>query len=142
MHESYKVYPVDKIQTQIESLAAFENTLIIGTRQGFLLTYSIQPNVEESKVDIQLLHFNKIFSKKPIVQLEVVPELKMLFSLSDNVVMVNDINKPNTPLLHCATKTKYATVFAIDSLTSKSLTGDVTVLVRLCVAVRKSLQLW
>lgn len=79
MHEAYKKHPPLKIQIQIESIAAFENNVILGTRQGHLLMYSIKSNPQEQKIDLQLLQYNKTFSKKPIVQLEVIPELKILF---------------------------------------------------------------
>lgn len=107
-----------------------------------MLSYSIQSNPEGQKVDLQLLQYNKNFSKKPIVQLEVVAGLKILFSLSDTLLMVNDINRHNFPLIHLAAKTKGTSVFAIDSRAPKSLTGDVTVLVRLCAAIKRKLQLW
>lgn len=119
-----------------------QNNIIIGTRQGHLLFYSIQSNPDGQKVDIALLQYNKSFSKKPIVQLEVIVGLKILFSLSDSVLMINDINRHNSPLIHLAAKTKGTSVFAIDSRAPKSLTGDVTVLVRLCAAIKRKLQLW
>lgn len=104
--------------------------------------YSISSNPEEQKIDLQLLQYNKSFSKKPIVQLEVVAGLKTLFSLSDNVISVNDLVRHNFPLIYLASKTKGATVFALDSKTPKSLTGDVTCVVRMCAAIKRRLQLW
>lgn len=142
MTEAYKKYALLKIQIQIESIAAFDDNIILGTRQGHLLIYSIKPNPQEQKIDLQLLQYNKTFSKKPIMQLEVVPDLKILFSLSDNVISVNDVLRHNSPLIYSAPTTKGSTLFAIDSNISKSLTGDLVVLVRMCVAIKRKLQLW
>lgn len=142
MPDAYVVHPPLKITIQIESIAAFDNNVILGTRQGHLLQYSIQSNPEEGKIDLQLLQYNKTFSKKPIVQLEVIPELKILFSLSDNTISVNDISKHNFPIIHVAIKTKGANVFAMDVQKSKSLTGEMALVVRMCVAIKRKLQLW
>lgn len=142
MTEAYKKHPPLKIQMQIESIAAFDDNVILGTRQGVLLMYSIKSNPREQKTDFQLLQYNKTFSKKPIMQLEVVRDLKILFSLSDNIVSVNDVNHHNSPLIHTAANTKGANVFAIDSKTSESLTGELVPLVRMCVAIKRKLQLW
>lgn len=91
-----------------------ENKLILGTRQGHLLMYSFEPNPETNKLDLQLLQYDKNFSKKPITQIETIPEYKLIFSLSDGVVNVNDYSRHNFPLIHMAQKTKGATVFALD----------------------------
>jgi hypothetical protein len=56
--------------------------LLVGSKQGHLLMYSITPQTADKKHDVQLLRYNKTFSKKPINQLAVVPEYEMLISLS------------------------------------------------------------
>ncbi|XP_001853245.2 vam6/Vps39-like protein [Culex quinquefasciatus] len=140
MHEAYILYPPEKIPVQIESMTGFENKLILGTRQGHLLMYSFEPNQETNKLDLQLLQYDKNFSKKPITQIEAIPEYKLIFSLSDGVVNVHDYSRHGFPLIHTAQKTKGATVFALDVKKSKSLTGELIVLVRLAVAAKRKLQ--
>lgn len=140
MHEAYILYPPEKIPVQIESMTGFENKLILGTRQGHLLMYSFEPNPETNKLDLQLLQYDKNFSKKPITQIEAIPEYKLIFSLSDGVVNVNDYSRHGFPLIHAAQKTKGATVFALDIKKSKSLTGELALVCRLCVAVKRKIQ--
>lgn len=57
---------------------------MVGTRQGHLLMYSVGYRYGDQKPDVQLLRYNKNFSKKPIQQLAVVPEYQLLISLSGN----------------------------------------------------------
>lgn len=76
--------------------------------------YSFEPNPETNKLDLQLLQYDKNFSKKPITQIEAIPEYKLIFSLSDGVVSVHDYSRHGFPLIHMAQKTKGATVFALD----------------------------
>lgn len=75
-------------------------------------------------MELQLLQYDKNFSKKPIVQLEVVEDYKLLFSLSDNLLSVNDISRHNFPMIHLAAKTKGATAFAMNVQKTQSLTGE------------------
>lgn len=44
--------------------------------------YSVVPRLSDQKYDVQLMRYNKTFSKKPIVQLEVIPEEQLLVSLT------------------------------------------------------------
>lgn len=104
--------------------------------------YSVQPKSDGNKMEMQLLHYDKNFSKKPIIQIEVVPEYQLLFSLSDGLINVNDINRHNLPMIHIANKTKGATVFTLDVKRPTSLTGETALLVRMCVAVKRKLQFW
>lgn len=119
-----------------------ENNVILGTRQGHLLMYSLQPLPNENKMNLQLLQYDRNFSKKPITQIEVIPEHKLLFSLSDNLINVNDISRQNFPLIHSAIKTKGANVFALDRTRVSTDTGERVLIVRLCVAVKRKLQFW
>lgn len=91
-----------------------DNNVILGTRQGHLLMYSILPHPNDNKVDLQLLQYDKNFSKKPITQIEVISDYQLLFSLSDGIISVNDISRHTFPLVHVAPKTRGATVFALD----------------------------
>jgi Vam6/Vps39-like protein vacuolar protein sorting-associated protein 39 len=82
--------------------------------------YSLRPHATENKTEPQLLQYDKNFSKKAIVQLEVIPEYKLLFSLSDGIINVNDISQLHFPNVHTAVKTKGATTFALDVKVSSS----------------------
>lgn len=57
----------------------------MGTRQGHLLMYKVTTRYGDSKHEVQLLRYNKNFSKKPIQQLEVVPEYEILVRLSGKI---------------------------------------------------------
>lgn len=74
-------------------------------------------------MELQLLQYDKNFSKKPILQLQVLEDYNLLFSLSDSVLSVNDISRHNFPLVHVAAKTKGANAFAMDIKRTQSLTG-------------------
>ncbi|XP_058058938.1 vam6/Vps39-like protein [Anopheles bellator] len=140
MHEAYIVYPPEKISVQIESMTGFDNKLILGTRQGHLLMYSFELNSETNKLDLQLLQYDKNFSKKPITQIDAIAEYKLMFSLTDGLLNVNDFSRHGFPLIHSAVKTKGATVFGLDVKRSKSLTSDIAIVCRVCVAVKRKLQ--
>jgi Vam6/Vps39-like protein vacuolar protein sorting-associated protein 39 len=74
-------------------------------------------------MELQLLQYDKNFSKKPILQLQVIEDLNLLFSLTDNLISVNDISRHNFPLVCLAAKTKGANAFAMDVQRPQSLTG-------------------
>jgi hypothetical protein len=65
-------------------LSFADDNLLVGTRQGHLLMYSVACRFGDQKHEVQLLRYNKNFSKKPIQQLAVVPEYQLLISLSGN----------------------------------------------------------
>lgn len=76
-------------------------------------------------MELQLLQYDKNFSKKPILQLQVLEDYNLLYSLSDSVLSVNDISRHNFPLMHLAAKTKGANAFAMDIKRTQSLTGEI-----------------
>lgn len=164
-HEAYIVCQPANIPVQIESLACYgkqlwsciaiemiqyevffrfgtDNNVLLGTRQGHLLMYAVEQHTGEKKMDLQLLQYDKNFSKKPIVQIDIIPEYQLLFSLSDGLININDISRHNFPIVHSATKTKGASLFALDIKRSTSLTGETALVVRLCVAIKRKLQFW
>lgn len=57
---------------------------MVGTRQGHLLMYSVTPG-STRRWDVALLCSNKNFSRKPIIQVAVVPEHQIIVSLSGTV---------------------------------------------------------
>lgn len=163
MHEAYVVFPPATITVHIECITSngklpksnllsvlltvydsicSDNNVILGTRQGHLLMYEVDLNTSDSRMELTLRRYDKNFSKKPILQVEVIPEYNLLFSLSDTVVSVNDICRHNSPLVHCASRTKGASIFALDIKRSKSLTGETALVVRMCVAIKRKLQFW
>lgn len=75
-------------------------------------------------MELQLLQYDKNFSKKPILQLQIIEDYNLLFSLSDNVISVNDISRHNFPIVHLAAKTRGANAFAMDVKRTQSLTGE------------------
>lgn len=142
MHDAYDLVQLLKLTVQIESIAAYEDNLLVGTKQGHLLMYSVCYREADSKHEVQLLRYNKTFSKKPIQQLAVVPEYQLLISLSDNIICVHDISIINFPAVCIVQRSRGATLFALDTKKYTSLTGETCVTVRLCVAVKRKLQLY
>ncbi|EDO34329.1 predicted protein [Nematostella vectensis] len=129
MHDAFEHAPIlEKLPLQIECIATYADCLLVGTRQGHLLLYSIKDGSGAIRFKVDLRSSNKLFSKKPILQLTVVEELSILISLSDNVISVHNLE--TFALLSTLSKSKGATFFAVD-LTLK-----------LCVAVKKKIQLY
>lgn len=93
------------------------------SRQGHLLQYCFQAS-PDGRMELQLLQYDKNFSKKPILQLQIIEDYNLLFSLSDNVISVNDISRHNFPIVHLAAKTRGANAFAMDVKRTQSLTGE------------------
>ncbi|XP_060804157.1 vam6/Vps39-like protein [Amyelois transitella] len=146
MHEAYEVSPLLTVTVQIEAIAAYDGNLLLGTRQGHLLMYSLSNtnngNQSQGKYTLQLLRYCKNFSKKPIQQIDVIPEKNLLLCLSDYVLATYDINGVNFPLVDTFQQTKGASLFALDNKSTTSITGESNSVVRLCVAVRRKLQLY
>lgn len=144
MHDAYEpILILEGLPLQIESLAAYDDNLLVGTKQGHLLMYSITPNSSsDHKFDVQLIRSNKYFSKKPITQIAVVPDLQVLVGLSDNVVSVHDLAVFNFPVITLLSRTKGATLFTLDIKRQQTQTGEVAVTLRMCVAVKRKIQLY
>ena len=71
------------VECTLKIIFISDNTLLVGTKQGQLLVYTVQPTgSHEPKFSVSLERPNKAFSKKPITQLAVVPEYHILISLS------------------------------------------------------------
>ena len=67
----------------------------------------------------------------------------MTFSLPlDDIVCIHDMNSPNLQQISQLPKTKGATLFALNIQQAESLTGEKNTVVRLCVAVKRKLQLY
>lgn len=142
MHDAYEVSHLLNVTAQIEAIAAYDNNLLLGTRQGHLLMYSLSPNDGNQKYQLQLLRFRKNFSKKPIQQIEVIPEDNLLLCLTDSVLATYNINGVNFPLVKTLEQTKGASLFALDNKVTISESGETSSELRLCVAVRRKLQIY
>ncbi|XP_016951341.1 vam6/Vps39-like protein [Drosophila biarmipes] len=136
MHQAYSVHSILKQGVQIESIAAYGNHVILGTRSGQLIMYSVD---DETGVDMRM--FNKNFSRKPITQMEVIASENLLFVLTDNLVQVCDIRRieSNFAFMHSAADTKGCTLFTLDVDMPKSITGRVATFIRVCCAIRRRL---
>ncbi len=144
MHTAYHSHQILKLPLTVESLTSYEDNLLVGTKQGHLLMYSVVKRDHASPPKVQLLRTNKFFSKKSIVQLAAVPEYAILVSLCDSLVAVHDIDASvtNFPTISAVERTKGASVFALDVVRQKTLTGEIGVTVRMVVAVKRRLQFY
>ncbi|CAF4855845.1 unnamed protein product [Pieris macdunnoughi] len=142
MHEAYEVTHLLNASVQIETIAAYDGNLLLGTRQGHLLMYSLLMNKDTQKYELKMIRYCKNFSKKPIQQIEVIAEDKLLLCLTDNVLSSYDMNGLNFPLVKTFSDTKGASLFALDNKSATSMTGESNTIVHLCVAVRRKLQLY
>ncbi|XP_075145263.1 vacuolar protein sorting 39 [Haematobia irritans] len=137
MHQSYQIQSVLKQGVHIESIAAYDNNVILGTRSGQLIMYSV-----DEKGAVDMLMFNKNFSKKAIVQMEVIPEENLLFILTDAMIHVCDIShmEKNFTFIHSSELTKGCSIFTMDVKTYMSTTGKSANVVRVCCAIKRRLQ--
>ncbi|KAJ0176101.1 hypothetical protein K1T71_008275 [Dendrolimus kikuchii] len=142
MHEAYEVSHLLNATVQIEAIAAYDNNLLLGTRQGHLLMYSLSPNDGSQKYQVQLLRYRKNFSKKPIQQIEVIPEENLLLCLTDSVFATYNINGVNFPIIKTYEQTKGASLFALGKKTIVTENGETSTDIKLCVAVRRKLQVY
>lgn len=92
-------------------------------------------------MNLQILQYDKNFSKKLITQIDVIPEYQLLFSLTDGLVGIHDIARHNFSMVHSKASTKGASLFTLNVNRSTSLTGETELVVRLCVVIKKQLQL-
>ncbi|XP_034475651.1 vam6/Vps39-like protein [Drosophila innubila] len=134
MHKAYSVQSILKQGVQIEAIAAYGNHVILGTRSGQLIMYSVDKN---TGVDMRM--FNKNFSKKPITQMEVVAAENLLFVLTDNMIHVCDISRieNNFEFMHSSADTKGCTLFTMDVDSRKSTTGELATFIRIGCAINR-----
>ncbi|XP_030415425.1 vam6/Vps39-like protein isoform X5 [Gopherus evgoodei] len=145
MHDAFEPVPIlEKLPLQIDCLAAWEEWLLVGTKQGHLLLYRIRKDIGEvtssesgccNRFEVTLEKSNKNFSKK-IQQIHVVSQFKILVSLLENNIYVHDLL--TFQQITTVSKAKGASLFTCDL--QHSDTGEEVL--RMCVAVRKKLQLY
>lgn len=145
MHDAFEADPIlDKLPLGIESIACYENVLLVGTKQGHLLQYKItrNPLTDPKKYHTDLERSNKSFSKKPITQIVAVPELFILISLTDNIISVHDLLTFN--FICTVAKTKGATLFAVDCKPHDTQSGAIATqyYLRMGVASKRKIQLF
>lgn len=75
-------------------------------------------------MNLQILQYDKNFSKKLITQIDVIPEYQLLFSLTDGLVGIHDIARHNFSMVHSNASTKGASLFTLNVNRSTSLTGE------------------
>ncbi|KAM3919217.1 vam6/Vps39-like protein isoform 4-T4 [Leptodactylus fuscus] len=136
MHDAFEqVLILEKLPLQIECLAAWEDWLLVGTKQGHLLLYSVKKEQGCNQFEVVLERSSKNFAKK-IQQIHVVPQFKILVCLLDNNVCVHDLL--TFQLITTISKAKGASLLSCDLQHTK--TGEETL--KMCVAVRRKLQLY
>ncbi|XP_060649828.1 vam6/Vps39-like protein [Drosophila nasuta] len=134
MHKAYCVQSILSQGVQIEAIAAYGNHVILGTRSGQLIMYSVD---KDKGVDMQM--FNKNFSKKPITQMEVVAAENLLFVLTDSMIHVCDMSRleNNFEFVHSSPDTKGCTLFTMDVDSRKSTTGELATFIRIGCAIKR-----
>lgn len=85
--------------------------------------------------EVELIHSYKQFSKKPVTQIETVPELKIVITLSDGLIHINNLD--DLSIYQVLQKTKGATCFATNLSRQTTLTGEVQYMLRMCVVVKR-----
>ncbi|OXB72496.1 UNVERIFIED_CONTAM: hypothetical protein H355_002767 [Colinus virginianus] len=136
MHDAFEHVPIlEKLPLQIDCLAAWEEWLLVGTKQGHLLLYRIKKDIGCNRFEVTLEKSNKNFSKK-IQQIHVVSQFKILVSLLENNIYVHDLL--TFQQITTVSKAKGASLFTCDLQHSDN--GEEVL--RMCVAVRKKLQLY
>ncbi|XP_027725735.1 vam6/Vps39-like protein isoform X2 [Vombatus ursinus] len=136
MHDAFEPVPIlEKLPLQIDCLAAWEEWLLVGTKQGHLLLYRIWKDVGCNRFEVTLEKSNKNFSKK-IQQIHVVSQFKILVSLLENNIYVHDLL--TFQQITTVSKAKGASLFTCDLQHTE--TGEEVL--RMCVAVKKKLQLY
>nr|XP_002129290.2 vam6/Vps39-like protein [Ciona intestinalis] len=158
MHDAYEAIPIlERLPLAIESIAFYGlddkeeesnaqipnfKKLLVGTKPGHLLVYNVRgkPGGSPSHIETLLERTNRSFSKKPIQQLYVSPEFKIIISLSDGLVSVHDIH--TYQLITSMQRAKGASMFAADLEEKVSLRGDAAYALRLSVAVKRKLQIY
>lgn len=91
----------------------------------------------EMELEVQLVKSHKQFSKKPVTQVETIPELKIIITLSDGLIHINNLD--DLSIYQIMQKTKGATCFATNLQTQMTLTGEVQYMLRMCVVVRRKI---
>ncbi|ODM93368.1 Vam6/Vps39-like protein [Orchesella cincta] len=127
-----------------------DDFVMVGTKEGHLLIYKITFTPAKAGPEIAIALSNKNFTvaigtggtRKPIIQIGIIPEHKVLIALTTDGVSTHDMDSHNCKCINLIERTKGASSFALDIQRQTSLTGDPCLTVRMCVVVGKCLQLY
>lgn len=128
------------------SFSPLDDCLVIATKQGHLMTYRFtekrnnhlpSPSQDLHDVELELVNSYKQFSKKPVTQVETVPELKIIITLSDGLIHINSLD--DLSILQIIQKTKGATCFATNLETTRTLNDKLQHILRMCVVVKRKI---
>lgn len=150
---TFEIYRAEKIiqnlPFEIECIFAYDDYLMVGTKIGHLLIYRFElkkstTSASEMKLTPELMRTNRYFTKRPITQLEALPEFDLFLCLSDSQVTVHNLVAIESPLIPCdlLTKCRGATMFVTNIQRYTALTGEETPVLRLCVVIKKRLALF
>lgn len=96
MVDVFELVPIlKKLPLTVECITTWTNWLAVGTKEGHILGYYIHPKTskfaESERFEPELKNTARGVSKKPIVQIAVSPEFKLLFSLTDGDILVHNL---------------------------------------------------
>lgn len=133
-HDAFVAHTIiDKLPVKIECLEVWNQELLVGTEQGYLLRYEIlrKSEAEGSGYRVSIKNTNKAFSRKPVQQLSVVSGASILLSLSDGFIHVHDL--PSFSFLRTVSKSKGCHLYTVETI------GDT---LWLCAAIKKKIVLY
>ncbi|KAI1284924.1 Vam6/Vps39-like protein [Halotydeus destructor] len=136
----YKCIPVvANFSNQITCMAAYDDCLIIGTKDGHILKRT-QESKRVLKPKFETL-FKSAGAKKSIVQIEVFPDIGILISLSDKVISVHSLNATSSARLPFDVEgSQGATSFATNAHNSGTVVDHDSL--KLCAVIEKKLMLF
>ncbi|KAH8730388.1 vacuolar morphogenesis protein-like protein AvaB [Phaeosphaeriaceae sp. PMI808] len=152
-------------KSKIESILTYSDLLLVGLNTGCLRIYRVNNQIEDTEPDanqtgdpngeqaepstppvpkvkpVDLLREEEKFSRRPIQQLAIIKEARILISLSDNHVSIYDLD--TYILQEKLERTKGATTFAAASnIVKDPTTGIMSIVSRLAVAVKRKIIMW
>lgn len=95
-----------------------------------------------AEFEVHILRSNKTFAKRPIVQLEALPDFQILISLSDSTISVSSLDPVNSSVICTVEKCRGATRFVTDVQRFRTMTGEDQNMLRMCVVVKRKLMLF
>ncbi|KAI1284919.1 Vam6/Vps39-like protein [Halotydeus destructor] len=123
---------------QISCIAAYDDCLIIGTEDGNILKRTQNEHLSKPKFETLLVSSEE---KKPIVQIEALPELGILISLNDNLIILRSLHAKSSAQLPLVVEgTRGATAFATN--THYTRTNDGHDILKVCVVIKNNLRIF
>ena len=131
MHDAFECQIiVERLPLAIQSVATSEQKLLVGTKEGHLLLYTIEEKPSfGKKFDVHFTRSNKTFGKKAIKQLNIYENIGIILSLSEENISVHD--STSYSLKFQFPKSKGVKLYAVD---------NGTMLLRLCVVATRKIQ--